>query len=158
MKLPIAATVVVVVEADGRFLMIEEDRGAGTGPVWYFPSGALEAGESLAQSARRETLEETGYAVEPVALIALDHGAFREPDGLFWWRFTISARLEAREPRDIDENGIITTAWLSIDQIQGLRLRNQDVVRLCERRDSGFGLALGACHLSVDGTLQGFFM
>ena len=33
-------------------------------PVWCLPGGAIEAGESLIEAAKRETLEETGAEVE----------------------------------------------------------------------------------------------
>jgi ADP-ribose pyrophosphatase YjhB (NUDIX family) len=161
MKLPLAASVVIVVECDGRILMIEEDRGAVKGPIWYFPAGALEAGESLADAARRETREETGYEVEPVALVALDHGTFREPDGLHWWRFVVSARLIGSQGSDrpaTAEPFVKRIAWFATDELQGLPLRNRDAVELCKRLDAGRELPLDRCVLSPDGTLEGFFM
>lgn len=162
MKLPVAVTVVVIVERDGRFLMVEEDRGAAsTGPIWYFPAGALEAGESLADAARRETLEETGYAVEPFALTSLDHGAFRAPDGLLWWRLVIAARLIGLKGSDrppIAQTSVMRSAWFDAAEIQGLHLRNPDAGELCKRLEAGRGLPLDRCHLSTDGTLEGFFI
>lgn len=42
--------------------------------VWGLPAGALEAGESLAQTAIRETFEETGLWVKPLVLLAIFGG------------------------------------------------------------------------------------
>lgn len=153
----VAAAVVVLVESSGRFLLTEEDRGGESGPVWYFPSGALEAGESLADAARREVREETGYEVEPLDVIAIDYGEFQDWPGLLWWRFAISARLVSGSRQPIEESGILSVRWCAIDQLARLRLRSPDAIDLCERVRSGHGLPLDACQLAEDGRLEGFF-
>jgi ADP-ribose pyrophosphatase YjhB (NUDIX family) len=52
---------------DGRFLMIQRaDNGA-----WTFPSGYSDLGENAAQTAVRETLEETGYHMMPERILAI---------------------------------------------------------------------------------------
>jgi 8-oxo-dGTP pyrophosphatase MutT (NUDIX family) len=95
-------------------------------------------GESLAAAARREVLEETGYTVETVGLIQLDHGRFSSYPSLPWWRLAISARLTGAEPAArLDEDA--------------------DAVDLALRCQSGAGLPLAACRLAPDGRLAGFF-
>jgi 8-oxo-dGTP pyrophosphatase MutT (NUDIX family) len=157
MKLPVAAAVVIVTESEGRYLMIEEDRGSSTGTVWYFPSGALDVGETHVDAARREVLEETGYHVEPSDIIAVDHGAFRKPDGLLWWRFVVSARPISPVPILVHESGIVSVEWCDVEQIESLSLRNRDAVELCKLHESFNGLSLEHCRLREDGTLEGFF-
>lgn len=44
-----------------QYLLIRQFRFAARGWLWEFPAGGLEAGESLAQAARRELMEEVGY-------------------------------------------------------------------------------------------------
>ena len=51
----------------GRVLIARRARGASTG-VFTLPGGVVEAGETLHQAIVREVLEETGIAIEPVAL------------------------------------------------------------------------------------------
>ena len=64
-------TVATVVEQGGRFLLVEE-RDKQTGDlVFNQPAGHLEAGETLAQAAVRETLEETGWNVELTAVLGI---------------------------------------------------------------------------------------
>jgi ADP-ribose pyrophosphatase len=56
--------VVVPVTADGRFVMIREFK-QGPGEICLnAPAGGLEPGESPLDGARRELLEETGYAAD----------------------------------------------------------------------------------------------
>ena len=52
---------------DGRVLIARRAKGASTG-VFTLPGGVVEAGETLQQAVVREVREETGIAVEPVAL------------------------------------------------------------------------------------------
>lgn len=157
MKLPQAVSVVILVEHKNSFLMIEEERGGDQGPVWYFPSGALEPGETIANAARREVFEESGYEVAPISIVAIDHGAFAVPDGLLWWRFIISARLTSELRHRVDEVEILNVDWRPIEDFSELHLRNQDAEQLCRLHKTRPGLTLDDCRLSDDGTLQGFF-
>lgn len=56
---------VAVLAHQGRVLLIRRAVPAG-GLVWTFPSGKVEAGESVEDAATRETLEEAGVVVEPL--------------------------------------------------------------------------------------------
>jgi 8-oxo-dGTP pyrophosphatase MutT (NUDIX family) len=55
---------IILISPAGRVLMIRyQDRRTATEPVfWLTPGGGVDAGETLAQAARRELLEETGVA------------------------------------------------------------------------------------------------
>lgn len=59
---PIAAAVIV---RDGKVLLIRRRLREGT-LLWALPSGGVEAGETPADAARRESLEEVGLSVTPV--------------------------------------------------------------------------------------------
>lgn len=52
----------VLVVDDGRVLLVEHVREGRSN--WLLPGGGVEAGETLVETARRETGEETGLAVE----------------------------------------------------------------------------------------------
>ena len=54
-------TVAVVVEREGKFLLVEEDIENWDVPVFNQPAGHVEHGETLIEAARREALEETGW-------------------------------------------------------------------------------------------------
>lgn len=73
---------IAVVEHEGRFLIGQRPEGVALAGLWEFPGGKVEAGESPAQAATRECLEETGVAIEVVGEYPLhdhnyEHGAVR---------------------------------------------------------------------------------
>jgi ADP-ribose pyrophosphatase YjhB (NUDIX family) len=55
-----------VVFREGRILLVKEPDETG----WSVPGGWADVGESPSEAASRETLEESGYRVEPVKLLA----------------------------------------------------------------------------------------
>lgn len=64
---PLATGDAAVIDEGGRMLLIQRaDNGC-----WAMPGGAFEVGETPAEGAVRETLEETGVACEPLALVGV---------------------------------------------------------------------------------------
>ena len=102
-------TVAVVVERDGRFLLVEERvRGA---LVVNQPAGHLEPGESLQDAAVREALEETGWRVALTRLVAVY--LWPSPDdGLSYLRFTFAADAIAPVDGAQLDTGIERVLWL----------------------------------------------
>src|SRR4051812_23127347 len=62
-------TVATIVEDNGRFLMVEEHKAGRN--VLNQPAGHLDPDETLIEAAVRETLEETGWDVEPTGVIGI---------------------------------------------------------------------------------------
>ena len=58
---------VIVLDDDNRILMVRQDHPERK--VWMVPGGSIEEGESSAQAAVREALEETGLEIETGGLI-----------------------------------------------------------------------------------------
>ncbi|MFN3786459.1 MAG: NUDIX domain-containing protein, partial [Thiothrix sp.] len=83
-------TVASVIEQDGRFLMVEELHSGRL--VINQPAGHLEHGESLLDAVRRETLEETGYRIEPIALLGIFHLQRNDPERVYL-RFTFTGTV-----------------------------------------------------------------
>ena len=102
-------TVATVVVRDGRLLVVEEQVHGAL--VINQPAGHLEPDESLIAAAKRETLEETGWEVEPTAFI----GAYqwKSPiDGRHFLRMAFAATpLLHHADRALDE-GIVRALWL----------------------------------------------
>jgi len=73
---------VAVVEHAGRYVIGQRPDGAPLAGLWEFPGGKVRTGETPAQAAARECLEETGLVVQvgdPIAEIvhAYEHALVR---------------------------------------------------------------------------------
>lgn len=106
--------VATVVERDGRFLLIEERINEQR--VLNQPAGHWEPGETLVAAARRETLEEAGWDVEPTHLL-----------GVYEWqpaslpypfvRFAFAATPLRHHPDRPLDAGIERALWMTPDEI-----------------------------------------
>jgi ADP-ribose pyrophosphatase len=54
---------------DGRVILVRQFRYAARKALWELVAGSVEPGESPAQAAQRELLEETGYRAQSVKLL-----------------------------------------------------------------------------------------
>lgn len=74
---------VAAFDAENRVLLVRHQYLPG----WYFPGGGVDSGETMAEAARRELAEETGYGCGPdVALLSMHlnrGGTGRDHVGLF---------------------------------------------------------------------------
>lgn len=59
-------------DSDGRICLVRETKPEALGR-WSMPAGRAETGESLAEAAEREALEETGLIVETGPLVGIYH-------------------------------------------------------------------------------------
>ncbi|MCB1588744.1 MAG: NUDIX hydrolase [Xanthomonadales bacterium] len=126
-------TVATIVEQDGRFLLVEEQVGGRL--VLNQPAGHLDPGESLIEAARRETLEETAYHVEPWSLVGVYQLDQRQRHFV---RFSFAARLLSHEPERQLDDGIVRALWLDRDEIAAqTNLRSVMVLRSIDDYLSG---------------------
>ena len=123
----VAATAFVLDEEHRVLLVRRSDNG-----LWALPGGAMDVGERVAQTAERETLEETGYVVEvtdligvysdPAHVMAYDNGEVRQQFAL-----SFRARLAGGSLRTSAESPEV--AWVSeraadaLDVHPSIRLR-----------------------------------
>jgi 8-oxo-dGTP pyrophosphatase MutT (NUDIX family) len=115
-------TVATIVHRDGAFLFVEEETSVGV--RINQPAGHLEAAETLAAAASRETLEETGYRVRPTALI----GIYRwySPDTCATFiRFAFAADIVAHDAARPLDAGILRVLWLSYDDLAARRVEHR---------------------------------
>lgn len=113
-------TVATIVERDGHFLMVEEDKGSGS--VFNQPAGHLENGESLLDAARRETLEETGWDVAIDELIGFYQWRNPGKDETYL-RACFHATPLSHDPARPLDTGIIAAHWLTRDTLGSAQIR-----------------------------------
>jgi len=107
-------TVASVVEADGNYLMVEELSGGNV--VFNQPAGHVEANETLAAAAIRETLEETGWDIEIRHAIGLY--VYNAPNGATYYRVCFAARALQQRANAVLDSGIIAAHWLSQEALR----------------------------------------
>jgi 8-oxo-dGTP pyrophosphatase MutT (NUDIX family) len=129
---PNSTVAAVVQRDDGRLLMVEEETGDGV--RLNQPAGHLDPGETLAQAAVRETLEETGWHVEPVALLGLYMGRYASASqgvDVTYLRHAFVCRPLSHDASRPLDTGIVRAVWMTADEIvaAGARHRSPLVAR-----------------------------
>ncbi|MEP7053044.1 MAG: NUDIX hydrolase [Pseudomonadota bacterium] len=81
-----------VVEQEGKLLFMREAQDG----LWSLPGGWADIGESPSQIAEREVLEETGFEVKAVKLLALFDKARHDHPHEFWYCYKLFVRCELR--------------------------------------------------------------
>lgn len=122
------STVAAVIERDGKFLLVEEMIKGQR--LINQPAGHLEADETFAEGMIREVLEETGYQVEPDALLGLY--VYRTADrSLTFHRVCFIARITGQVENAVLDDGIIGPVWMSRDEVAAAPNLRADLVLQC---------------------------
>lgn len=129
-------TVATIIERDGKYLLIQE-RSEGQ-LVYNQPAGHLEANESLAEAAVRETLEETGWDVniEGLVGIALYHSPI---NGITYHRNTFFASPIHHHPDQPLDEGIKAAVWMTYEEMLDNKqsMRSPLVIKAVEQYRDG---------------------
>src|SRR5437879_3384293 len=90
---PIVAVLAVVLRGAGpdtRALIVQRAQQPNAGR-WGFPGGVLELGETVAEGAMRELLEETGIVAEAAGWLDVHDAISRDADGRVQFHYTLIA-------------------------------------------------------------------
>ena len=103
-------TVAAIVEADNRFLLVEE--AVEGRRVFNQPAGHLENGERIIDAVIRECLEETAWTFEPEHVV----GVYRWQSasaGDTYLRFTFCGQRVSHHPKRALDAEIVAVHWLT---------------------------------------------
>jgi ADP-ribose pyrophosphatase YjhB (NUDIX family) len=111
-----AVTAFAFVERDGLFLVLERGQEPYRGR-WDLPGGFVEAGESPAETVRREVFEETGLNIETPSIIGTYTSRYGDEG-----KWTVDVAFHCQAPHGevnlSDESS--DAAWVSIEQMPPL--------------------------------------
>lgn len=120
---PLMLTSAAVVVMDRDRLLVGRHRN---GDAWVIPGGAIDPGETPAEAAIRETLEETGLEIEITGLVGVWGGTpehrieYPNGDVVDYTMVTMRGRVVGGVARpDIEEFSEL--AWMSVDELRGAR-------------------------------------
>jgi ADP-ribose pyrophosphatase YjhB (NUDIX family) len=137
---PTYAVVLVLVEDDGRYVLVQEAKPE-RGYPWYIPAGTVEPGESIVEATRRETLEEAGLVVDPRRLLRIEHVIPRGQDGRVpapeLWRFVVVAEATGGTLKTVADEHTLQAQWFRPEELQSLTLRGDDMIELIEMHRRG---------------------
>ena len=110
--------VAAIIERDGRFLVGRRPAHKRHGGLWEFPGGKVDAGETVAEAARRELDEELTLSVVEVEdrLHHVDHAG-----GIFAIHFP-RVRVQS-EPHPLEHEII---GWFTLDELGQMALAPAD--------------------------------
>eukprot|EP00618_Florenciella_parvula_P026299 CAMPEP_0119508982 /NCGR_PEP_ID=MMETSP1344-20130328/28422_1 /TAXON_ID=236787 /ORGANISM="Florenciella parvula, Strain CCMP2471" /LENGTH=180 /DNA_ID=CAMNT_0007545775 /DNA_START=127 /DNA_END=669 /DNA_ORIENTATION=+ len=139
--------------ATGCFLAVKESRGRG----WWLPAGHVDRGQTFAEAARREALEESGLEVDLVGILGIEH-TLKGPPGeeedarmrvIYYAR---PAKGRSDKPKSKPDEESDGAAWMTIEQLERLAtkpppagLRGKELLRWGKHVEAGgpvFPLAL----------------
>jgi phosphatase NudJ len=117
----------VVVRLGHRFLLTQEKK---YGSTWSIPGGRVEPGETLADAAIREVLEETGVPVQLDGILRVEHTP-SESTARMRVIFTGYPRDDTPPKTTADEESL-GARYFTLDELHALPLRGAEVRALLE--------------------------
>jgi 8-oxo-dGTP diphosphatase len=113
---PIIGVLVVVLRGD-QVLIVQRKQQPNAGR-WGFPGGVLELGETVAEGAMRELMEETSIAAEPAGFLDTIDAITRDDEGRVQFHYTlIAVRAVWKSGEGIAGDDAADCAWASRDDI-----------------------------------------
>jgi phosphatase NudJ len=115
----------VVVRKGDRFLLIQESK---YGEPWYLPGGRVEAGESFADAAVRETREEAGVPVRVTGVIRVEHSPTKAGSRI---RILFLAEpTDDTPPKSEPDDESLRAEWVALEELPNYTLRSEEVAEL----------------------------
>jgi 8-oxo-dGTP pyrophosphatase MutT (NUDIX family) len=151
-----SVTVAAVIEAEGRFLLVEEHTPEGL--KLNNPAGHLDPGESPQQGVVREALEETARVFAPDRLVGVYLARLQRAvsgEDVTYLRFAYGGTVGEADPNRALDTPIVRTLWMTLDEVRAsvARHRSPLVLQCIEDFAAGrrYPMELVRTHPSVAG-------
>lgn len=116
------AVIMVVRDAEGRYLMVKVCRYTTGRTEWEFPAGGMEDGEEIIAAGVRELLEETGYHSEKHEILYSYYPMSGIANKVFHvMRCQVTDCVGLTDTREISDVG-----WFSVDEVWGM-IRGKEI-------------------------------
>ena len=122
---PLVAVAAVVVDGEGRILMVERGRPPSQG-MWALPGGLLDLGEPVRAGVAREVQEETGAEIEIVDLVDLFEPIHRDATGRIRYHYVVIdfwAHYRGGDVAAADD--VDDVAWVSVTELDDLPMEEE---------------------------------
>lgn len=114
-ELPKIGVGVIVVNKERKVLLGKRRNGLDSG-TWAFPGGRLEAGETVLECARRETMEEAGVLIKNLRHASFTDDVF-EKEGKYFVTLFVLSELESGEPRVLEPEKCVCWQWFDWSEL-----------------------------------------
>ncbi|KAJ3084745.1 hypothetical protein HK100_009257 [Physocladia obscura] len=122
---PVFSLVVARRPLDGKFLMVDEVCSWG----WWLPGGGVDIGESLANAALRETLEEAGVDVELKGILRVEYTPSPHSSQSRLRVIYYAEPKDLTPPKCIPNYESAGACWVSLEQLKLLHLRGDEPIK-----------------------------
>jgi 8-oxo-dGTP pyrophosphatase MutT (NUDIX family) len=144
-----SVTVAAIAERDGRFLLVEEETAEGL--RLNNPAGHLDPGESPAEGAAREALEETAWVFRPTAMLGIYLSRFQRAstgEDITYLRFAFCGELVEHHAHRALDSGIVRVLWMTPEEMRASAERHRSplVLRCMEDYLAGVRLPLSLVY------------
>ena len=112
----------VIVRRGDQFLIVHEQKH---GQLWYLPAGRVEAGETFADAAIRETREETGVPVRLLGVVRIEHSP--TPTAARMRVIFLAEPIDDTPPKSVPDQESLEARWIRLSDLDRLPLRGAEV-------------------------------
>jgi ADP-ribose pyrophosphatase YjhB (NUDIX family) len=111
-----------------RVLLVQRGNAPMQGE-WSLPGGAVETGEALVEGVTREVLEETGLAVEPIAMIGVFDRIVRDDAGRVQFHYVLVDYLcRTSGGLPVSASDAMDIRWAPLDELEAIAPFTRDVI------------------------------